>query len=44
MKVLDADIENTVSNECREILESNGVVNEVLAITQEKTRFSYKDK
>jgi len=33
IKVLDADMENTVSNECREILESNRVANEVLAIT-----------
>ena len=44
IKVLDTGIKNTVSDKYREILESNGVANEVLAIIQKRTRFSYKDK
>jgi len=44
IKILDIGMENTVFDEYREILESNGIANEVLAITQERTRFFYKDK
>ena len=44
IKVLDVGMENTVSDKYREILESNGVANEVLAIIQKGIRFSYKDK
>jgi len=44
IKILDIGMENTVFDEYREILESNGIANEVLAIMQERTRFFYKDK
>ena len=44
MEVQDTCMETVGSNECREVLEDNRDTNNILAIIQERERFSYKDK
>ena len=43
MKVSNADMKITESNDCKEILRDNRDANGVLATMQERERFSYKD-
>ena len=43
MEVLDAGMETTESNDCREVSKKDGDANGVLAATQEGARFSCKD-
>jgi len=43
MEVSDADIETVESNDCREVSRKNGDANSVLAMIQERARFSHKD-
>ena len=43
MEVLNAGIETTESNDCREVSRKDGDINGMLAITWEEARFSYKD-
>ena len=44
MEVLNAGIETIESNDCREMSRNNGDANDVLAMTQERVRFSCKDR
>ena len=44
MEVSDTGIETTESNDCREMSRDDRDTNNVLAITQERARFSHKDK
>ena len=44
MKVLDVNMETTESNSCRVMLGNNRDTNSMLAIIQERARFSHKDK
>jgi len=43
MEVSDAGIETAESNDCREMLRSDGDANGILATMQEGARFSHKD-
>jgi len=43
MEVSDAGMENVESDDCREMSRRDRDTNGVLAITQERVRFSYKD-
>ena len=44
MKVLDAGMETTGSDNCRRVSRKDGDANDVLATTQEGARFSCKDR
>jgi len=44
MKVLDAGMETTGSDNCRRVSRKDGDTNDVLATTQEGARFSCKDR
>ena len=44
MEVLDVGIETMEFNDCREMSINDGDANSMLAMTQERARFSYKDK
>ena len=44
MEVLDTGIETAEFNDCREMSSNNRDINSVLAATQERTRFSCKDR
>jgi len=44
MEISDAGMETTDSDDCREMSRDNGDANGVLAVTQERARFSYKDE
>ena len=41
-EILSTDMETVKSSDCRKVLRDDGDTNEVLAIIQEKARFSYK--
>jgi len=43
-KVSDAGMQTTESNDCRGVSKKDGNANSVLAVTQERARFSYKDR
>ena len=43
IEVSDADMETVDSDDCREVSRDNEDTNDMLAVTQEKTRFSCKD-
>ena len=43
MGVSDTGMETTESDDCRGVSKKNGNANGVLAMTQERARFSYKD-
>ena len=44
IKVLDIGMETTESNDCRGMLRDDGDTNSMLAMIQERARFSYKDR
>ena len=44
MEVLNAGIETTESNDCREMSRNDRDTNGMLATMQERVRFSYKDR
>jgi len=44
MEVLDVGIETMKFNDCREMSINDGDANSMLAMTQERARFSCKDK
>jgi len=43
-EVSDAGMETTESDDCREVLEDDRDANDVLAVMQERVRFSCKDR
>jgi len=43
IEVSNADMETVDSDDCREVSRDNEDANDMLAVTQEKTRFSCKD-
>ena len=44
IEILDVGIKTIESDDCREMLESDGNANSVLTVTQEEARFSSKDR